>query len=106
MNSHLTYKGYTPIIVPENGRWNGRIAGIQAIETFEGDTYEAAVEDFKKAVDFYLETEQNPETPFSGQITLQVTPEIHAALFRKAENAGDSLDAWLIKEIKESVLHA
>ena len=108
MSAHtIAYKGYTPLMCPENGGWNGRIAGIQAIETFEGASYEAAIEDFKRAVDFYLETEPCPEKPFSGRITFQITPEIHAELFRMAQEAGaDNFDAWLAKELKESVLHA
>jgi predicted HicB family RNase H-like nuclease len=105
--SPITYKGHAPLLTPENGGWNGRIAGIQAIETFEGDTYEAAIEDFKRAVNFYLETEPNPERPFSGRITFQIAPEIHAELFRKAQEAGaDNFDNWLAQELKESVLHA
>jgi predicted HicB family RNase H-like nuclease len=103
---HIFYKGYTPQLTPENGGWNGRIAGIRAIETFEGETYEKAIEDFKRAVDFYLETEPYPEQPFSGRITLQVTPEMHVELFRKAQRAGaDNFDDWLTKELKETVLH-
>ena len=103
----ITYKGYTPLLAPENGSWNGRIAGIQAIETFEGGTYEAAIEDFKRAVDFYLETEPKPERPFSGHITFQIAPEIHAALFRKAQEAGaDNFDNWIAKELQEAILHA
>ena len=106
-SAHTVYRGYAPLLTPENGGWNGRIAGIRAIETFEGETYDAAIEDFKRAVDFYLATEPNPEKPFSGRITLQVTPEMHAELFRKAQEAGaDSLDNWLVKELRESVLHA
>jgi predicted HicB family RNase H-like nuclease len=35
-----------------------------------------------------------------GRITLPMPPELHAELFRKAQNSGDSLDTWLIKEIK------
>ena len=104
---HVVYKGYTPLLTPENGKWNGRIAGIRSIETFEGETYEAAIEDFKRAVDFYLETEPDPEKPFSGHIALRVTPEMHAELFRKAQKAGaDNFDDWLARELKESVLHA
>ena len=107
MNTNvITYKGYTPLMTPENGGWNGRIAGIHAIETFEGETYEAAIEDFKRAVDFYLGTEPNPEKPFSGYITFKVAPEIHAELFRRAQEAGaHSFDNWLAEELKESVLH-
>ena len=103
----IIYKGYTPLLAPDDDGWNGRIAGIQAIETFEGETIEAAIEDFKRAVDFYLETEPNPEIPFSGRISFQIPPEVHAELFRKAQEAGaDNFDAWLVKELKESVLHA
>jgi predicted HicB family RNase H-like nuclease len=106
-SSRIIYKGYTPLLTLKNGEWSGRIAGIQAIETFEGESYEAAIEDFRKAVDFYLETEPNPEKPFSGRITLQVTPEIHAELFRKAQKAGaGNFDAWLARELEEAVLHA
>jgi len=105
-SAHIIYKGYSPLITPENGGWNGRIAGILAIETFEGETYEAAIEDFKRAVDFYLETEPNPEQPFSGRITLHVSPTVHAQLFRQAQKEGaDNFDDWLAKEVKESVLH-
>jgi predicted HicB family RNase H-like nuclease len=100
------YRGYTPLLWPEDGGWNGRIAGIRAVETFEGPTYEAALEDFRKAVDFYMETEQNPETPFTGQITLQITPELHEKLFHKAQKESSPLDAWLKKEIARAVLHA
>jgi predicted RNase H-like HicB family nuclease len=46
-------------MIQENDGWSGRIAGIRAMETFEGDSYEAALEDFKRAVDFYLATETN-----------------------------------------------
>jgi predicted HicB family RNase H-like nuclease len=107
MSGNITYRGYTPLIVSEDGEWNGRIAGIQSIETFEGETYEAAVEDFKRAVDFYLTTTEKPEQPFSGRITLQVTPEVHAGLFRKAKSAGaENFNDWLAGELEESVLRA
>jgi len=61
---------------------------------------------FEEAVDFYLDTEQNPEKPFSGRITLQLTLELHAEIFRKAQEAGvDSFDEWFANKVKESVLH-
>lgn len=101
MNDHdLTYKGYTPILVPENGEWHGRIAGIRAIETFEGANYEAAIEDFKRAVDFYLETEPNPEIPFSGRITFQLSPEDHAELVKEASSEGvTDISAWIARKV-------
>ena len=104
------YRGYTPIIQysEEDGCFIGEVAGLNLHDiSFEGETEEEIHKNFEQAVDFYLATTENPEKPFAGRITLQVTPEMHAALFSKAKSAGaDSLDAWLVHELKESVLHA
>ena len=104
------YKGYTPIIQysEEDGCFIGGVAGLDRHGiSFEGETEDEIRKDFETAIDFYLATEQNPEKPFSGRITLQVTPEIHVELFRKAQKAGaDNFDDWLVRELKESVLHA
>ena len=104
------YRGYTPIIrhSEEDGCFIGEVAGLNLHGiSFEGETEEEIRKDFEAAIDFYLETEQRPEKPFTGRITLQVTPEVHVELFRKAQRAGaDNFDDWLAKELKESVLHA
>jgi predicted HicB family RNase H-like nuclease len=104
------YRGYMPLIrySAEDGCFVGEVAGLYRHGiTFEGETEEEVRKDFEAAIDFYLETEQKPEKPFAGCITLQVTPEVHAELFRKAQKAGaDNFDDWLAKELKESVLHA
>ena len=104
------YRGYTPIIrySEEDGCFIGEVAGLNLHGiSFEGETEEEIRKDFETAIDFYLETEQRPEKPFAGRITLQVTPEVHVELFRKAQRAGaDNFDEWLAKELKTSVLHA
>ena len=103
------YRGYTPIIQysEEDGCFIGEVAGLDLHDiSFEGETEEEIRKDFEQAIDFYLATTENPEKPFAGRITLQVTPEMHAELFSKAKKAGaDSLDTWLVKELKQSVLH-
>ena len=106
---HSEYRGYSADIrySEADGMLVGHVAGIRAIIGFHGESVGEVRKAFEEAVDFYLDTEPNPEKPFSGRITLQVTPEIHAELFRKAQKAGaDSLDTWLVKELKQSVLHA
>jgi predicted HicB family RNase H-like nuclease len=103
------YRGYTPIIQysEEDGCFIGEVAGLDLHDiSFEGETEEEIRKDFEQAIDFYLATTESPEKPFAGRITLQVTPEIHAELFSKAKSAGaDSLDTWLVRELKASVLH-
>ena len=101
------YKGYTADIrySEADGLLVGHVAGIRAIIGFHGESVGEIRKAFEEAVDFYLDTEENPEKPFSGQITLRVAPEIHVELFRKAQKAGaDNFDDWLAKELKESVL--
>jgi predicted HicB family RNase H-like nuclease len=104
------YRGYTPIIQysDEDGCFIGEVAGLNLHDiSFEGETEEEIRKDFENAIDFYLATTQKPEQPFAGRITLQVTPEMHERLFKQAKSAGaDSFDAWLVRELKETVLHA
>ena len=103
------YRGYMPLIrySEEDGCFVGEVAGLYRHGiSFEGETEEEIRKDFEAAIDFYLETEQRPEKPFSGHITLRVTPAMHEELFRKAQQAGaDNFDDWLAKELQESVLH-
>ena len=104
---NVEYKGYTADIrySEEDGLLGGHIAGIHAIIGFHGESVIEVRKAFEEAVDFYLETEPIPEKPFSGQIMLRVTPEMHAELFRKSQKDGAySFNDWLTQELKESVL--
>jgi len=103
------YRGYMPLIrySEEDECFVGEVAGLYRHGiSFEGKTEEEIRKDFEDAIDFYLDTEPNPEKPFAGFLTIEIPPEIHAAICRKAQVSGRSLDEWLVKEIKESVLHA
>jgi len=102
------HKGYTADIrySEADGLLVGHVAGIRAIIGFHGESVGEVRKAFEDAVDFYLDTEPNPEKPFSGRITLQLTPEAHAELYRKAQEAGaDSFDEWFANKVTESVLH-
>ncbi|MCL1893647.1 MAG: hypothetical protein FWG02_05355 [Holophagaceae bacterium] len=103
------YKGYTPTIEysQEDGCFIGKVLGLNLHGiSFEGQTEDEIRVDFENAIDFYLETTENPENQFDGFITLQITPEMHWELYGRAKRAGnDNLNAWLVKELKESVLH-
>ncbi|MCL1908326.1 MAG: hypothetical protein FWG12_03040 [Holophagaceae bacterium] len=103
------YKGYTPSIAfsKEDGCFVGSVLGLNLHGiNFDGTTEEEVRNNFTDAVDFYLDVTANPEAPFAGRITLQLTPMMHKELSNKADRAGAaSLDSWLVQELKESVLH-
>lgn len=102
------YRGYIPLIrySEEDGCFIGAVAGLNRHSiTFEGETEAEARKDFERAIDFYLETTPTPEKPFSGHITIDISPELHAALSRRAYKDGEMhLNTWLAGELK-MVLH-
>jgi predicted HicB family RNase H-like nuclease len=102
------YRGYTPLIwhSVEDDSFVGLVAGLYShIISFEGDTEDAVRKDFESAIDFYLDTTENPEKPY-GRIVLNIPPALHAELCRKAQHAEKNLNDWLISKLEEMVLHA
>jgi predicted HicB family RNase H-like nuclease len=96
------YRGYMPLIrySEEDGCFVGEVAGLNRHGiSFEGETEEEIRKDFENAIDFYPETEPQPEKPFSGFLTIHIPPEVHVEMCRKAQSSGNSLDMWLVKEI-------
>jgi predicted HicB family RNase H-like nuclease len=93
----MTYKGYTARIEysEEDDCLVGRVAGIRDIITFYGNSVKEIHKAFREAVDFYLETEENPQKPFSGKFNLRISPELHAKASLKAEKSGKSLNQWV-----------
>ena len=100
MSRTLSYKGYRAAIEfsVEDDLFVGRIAGINDIVTFEGDSVAALKRGFREAVDDYLaacaEIGKKPEKAYSGQLMLRVSPEVHAKAALAAELTGKSLNQW------------
>src|SRR5260363_8258 len=82
----MTYKGYSARIEysDEDDCFIGRLAGIRDIITFHGNFVEEVRHAFQEAVDFYLETcrqrNEAPQKPYSGKISLRISPNIHARM--------------------------
>ncbi len=100
MSRTLSYKGYRAAIEfsVEDDLFVGRIAGINDVVTFEGDSVAALKRAFREAVDDYLaacaEIGKKPEKAYSGQLMLRVSPEVHAKAALAAELTGKSLNQW------------
>src|SRR5260363_153912 len=86
----MTYKGYSARIEysDEDDCFIGRLAGIRDIITFHGNFVEEVRHAFQEAVDFYLETcrqrNEAPQKPYSGKISLRISPNIHARMAMQA----------------------
>lgn len=106
----MTYKGYAARIEysEEDSCFVGRVVGIKDIITFHGTSVREIRGEFKKALDFYLETcekrGENPDKPFSGKLMLRVPSEIHAAVASAAETQGKSINQWA-REVLAGAAH-
>ena len=101
MKNAMTYKGYAARIEfdAQDRIFFGRLAGIQDIITFHGETEDGLELAFREAVDHYLaacsELGDGPNNPYSGKLTLRIPPGVHAAIATAAETSGKSLSKWV-----------
>ena len=108
MNS-MTYKGYFAKINfdERDGIFWGKVIGIKDSITFEGETVAQLTEDFHSAINHYLaDCKQNgriPDKPYSGKLTLRVSPGIHAEIAAAATHAGKSLNKWVADTLNQVV---
>lgn len=87
----------------------GKIEGINALVTFEGQSVIELKEAFKNAVDDYLELcikkGIKAHKTYSGILNIRLTPEIHRKAATIATKSGTTLNA-LIKRAVEKELKA
>ncbi|MBB2205471.1 type II toxin-antitoxin system HicB family antitoxin [Gluconacetobacter takamatsuzukensis] len=106
--STMTYKGYHARVAfeAEDCVFAGRIAGINDVVTFEGESVGELRAAFEDAVDDYLatcaEVGKSPEKPYSGKIMFRVAPEVHARAALAAELSGVSLNQWAERALDDA----
>ena len=111
MKDAMTHRGYTARIGfdAQDRIFFGRLAGINDVVTFHGETVDELEAAFKEAVDDYLATcaklGDKPDRPYSGKLTLRVSPSIHAEIAAAAANAGKSLNKWVVDTL-DQVVHS
>lgn len=109
MKNALTYRGYAAKVEfdPEDHIFFGRLVGIRDIVTFHGDTVTELEASFQEAVEHYLETcaklGDEPNKPFSGTLTLRLSPEIHAEIATAATISGKSINRWVADTLDKAV---
>lgn len=107
--SMMTYKGFSARIEysDADGCFIGRVAGIQDVIGFHGQSVAKLRSAFKEAVDDYLETcerlGKQPNKPYSGQFRLRLSPDLHARVAIAAESKGKSLNTLISDLIERAV---
>ena len=105
----MNYKGFSARIEysDEDGCFIGRVAGIQDVIGFHGQSVAKLRAAFKESIDDYLETcarvGKQPNKPYSGQFRLRLSPDLHARVALAAESKGKSLNTLITDLIERAV---
>lgn len=104
MKSILEYKGYHAKVEIdiENKILYGKIEGIRDLVNFESDSVDTLEQEFRDAVDDYLEFCQEmgkePDKEYSGTFNVRISSELHKKL-RESIGNGESLNKTVEKAI-------
>lgn len=101
------YKGYSATVSfdEEALLFHGEVLGIRDVITFQARTAEELLKAFHESVDDYLEwcaqDGVDPEKPFSGNLSLRATPELHRRMTDAAARNAKSLNQWIVDTLAE-----
>ena len=103
----IEYKGYIATIEFDDNAdiFHGEVINLVDVITFQGKSVEELRNAFKDSVEDYLEfcaeRNESPEKPFSGKLSLRISPELHRQIALKAKLKNKSLNS-LISETLET----
>ena len=105
----LQYKDYIGSVEfsEADGVFFGKIEGINAVVTFEGESVQELTAAFHEAVDDYLilceEEGLEPHKSYSGAVNLRLTPDLHSRVATVAKQAGLSINAFIRRAIENQI---
>lgn len=108
MNNTMKYKGYVGSVEfsEEDALFFGKVLGVRALISYEGENARNLVEDFHSAVDDYLELcaaeGVEPEKAYKGSFNVRISPELH----KKAAIAAMAKQISLNRFVEESIVRA
>lgn len=106
INSFMQYKGYigSVEISEEDTYLFGKVQGINALVSYEGQSAKDLVKDFHTAVDDYLitceEMGESPEISYKGSFNVRIKPDLHRRLALYAMQHQESLNRATEKAIE------
>jgi predicted HicB family RNase H-like nuclease len=105
----MTYKGFVGVATVDLDAkiLFGRVVNTRSVITFESATVADLEKEFHDSVDFYIEACEKhgitPEKPVAGNISLRMTPELHAAVTTAAAESGMSVNKYIGSLLAEHV---
>lgn len=109
MKNTLNYRDYTGSLEFSEADQilHGKVIGIKSAITFEGDSIQSITQDFRNAIDEYLEFCEGkgiePERPFKGSFNVRIGSDLHRKATLLASASGLSLNAFVEGVIRDKV---
>jgi predicted HicB family RNase H-like nuclease len=95
------YKGYLARVEFDDQAniFHGEVINIRDVITFQGKSVTELRQAFEDSVEDYFafcaERGESPDQPFSGWITVRLSPEQHRKVVLAAEEAGEDVEKWV-----------
>ena len=109
MKNTMEYRGYLGSVEfsEEDALFFGRVLGIRALISYEGETARDLVSDYHEAVDGYLELCAAegiaPEQAYQGSFHVHISPELHRQAVKTAAARQMSLNSFVERSIAQAV---
>jgi predicted HicB family RNase H-like nuclease len=106
MSKYLEYKGYRGNVEysAEDKCFFGKLLGINALVTYEGQSVKEIETEFKASVNEYLalckRRDIAPEKEYSGRFGVRIKPELHKRIALESESEHRTMNS-LVGEIME-----
>ena len=106
----IEYKGYIGVVDfdPEIDLFHGTVINTHDVITFYGASVSELREEMQKSIEGYIEFCQEqgkiPEKPFSGEFTVQMSPEMHCKLALNAEQLHLDFSVYLQEILEKAAL--
>ena len=109
MNNTMEYKGYLGSVEfsEADALFFGKVRGVRALISYEGENAHDLLEDFHCAVDEYLALCEAqgiaPEKAYKGSFNVRISPELHKQAIIAATAGQMSLNSFVERSIKRAV---
>jgi predicted HicB family RNase H-like nuclease len=97
----MNHDGYVATIELDEdaGILHGRVINTRAILTFEGRSVDELKAAFSETIDDYKEWCRErgvePDRPYSGTLSLRLSPDLHRRIAEAAAREGESINAFV-----------
>jgi len=105
----IEHKGYVGVFEfdEELGQFHGHVVNTQDVISFYGSSVEELKAEFRISIEEYLafcaEKGRDPEKPFSGNLSIRTSPDIHRRIATLAARRRVSMNSFVESVLEQAV---